>query len=80
MAKLTKIERAAAQLMLPPGIKSVFFQGRAYTYQEILDLKDRLNKEKSRLKVPKKISNYSETSITTTQSEPKPSNFTQELG
>ena len=45
MAKLKKTERAAAQLMLPPGIKSVFFQGRSFTYQEILELKKRLDDE-----------------------------------
>ena len=45
MAKLTKTERAAAQLMLPPGIKSVFYQGRTYTYQEISNLKKRLKDE-----------------------------------
>ena len=42
MAKLTKQERNVAQLKLPYGIKTVFYQGRTYTYQEILDLKLRL--------------------------------------
>ena len=45
MAKLTKIERAAAQLMLPPGIKSVFFQGRSFSFEEISNLKKRLKDE-----------------------------------